>query len=99
MPAAFFAALKTLEGPLPDLLLTNVYFPGLTGHEAMHLFKERCPGLKVLMVSGLPNGDVIQKWTGEDGFDVFPKPFTAQALIAKVRQTIDKSSRTEIAAD
>ena len=93
------AALKALEGPLPDLLVTNVYLPGLAGHEAMHLFKQRCPGLKVLMVSGLPDDRVIQRWVGEDGFDVFPKPFTAQALIEKVRQTISKPNPARIRTD
>jgi len=37
------------------------------------------------MVSGLPDEDVIHDWMGQDRFDTFPKPFTGQELITKVR--------------
>jgi len=52
----------------PDLLLTNVYLRGITGHAAMRLLKGLCPRLPALMVSGLPDDRVIREWTGEDGF-------------------------------
>ncbi len=51
----------------------------------MRLIKKACPDLPVLMVSGLPDEDVIHDWAGHDGFDTFPKPFTAKELIAKVQ--------------
>ena len=51
--------------------LTNVYLPGISGHEAIHLFIQHFPKVPVLMVSGLPDVDVIRKWRAEDGFGVF----------------------------
>jgi CheY-like chemotaxis protein len=75
------------KGP-PDLILTNVYLPGITGHDAMRLLKGICPNLPILMVSGLPDSDLIREWAGRDGFDTFPKPFTAQALLKKVRSML-----------
>ena len=68
------------------LLITNINLPGMSGHDAMSLFKRACPGLPVLMLSGLPDSDVIQKWMSEDGFDAFPKPFSARQFADKVRQ-------------
>jgi DNA-binding response OmpR family regulator len=79
------AALKIVQITPPDLVLTNVYLPGVTGIEAMRLIKDACPQLPVLMMSGLPDDDVIRQWAGQDGFDTFPKPFKAEELLAKVR--------------
>jgi DNA-binding response OmpR family regulator len=86
--ATFDLALESIRQDAPALLLTNVYLPGITGRYAIRLLKEACPGLPVLMVSGLPDDDVIQQWTGKYGFDTFPKPFTAQELIDKVRSIL-----------
>jgi hypothetical protein len=40
------------------------------------------------MVSGLPDHETISEWTGETGFDVFPKPFTYQSLVDKMREVM-----------
>ena len=66
------AALEILTTAPPDLVLTNVYLPGIPAREAVRNFKNIHPGVPVLMVSGLPDEDVIQGWAGHDGFDTFP---------------------------
>jgi DNA-binding NtrC family response regulator len=80
------AALETIRRHHAALLITNINLPGISGHDAMSLFKQACPGLPVLMLSGLPDSDVIQRWMAEDGFDAFPKPFSARQFAAKVRR-------------
>lgn len=55
----------------------------------MHLIRTQCPDIPVLMVSGLPSDPAIKNWINEDGFDVFPKPFTADMLVQKVKQMLD----------
>jgi DNA-binding response OmpR family regulator len=82
---SFEAAAEIVATAPPDLLLTNVYLPGITGREAMRLLKGICPALPVLMVSGLPDEDVIEEWVGTEGFDTFPKPFKPEELLDKVR--------------
>ena len=42
-------AIQIIKQAPPDLLLTNVYLPGMTGHRAMELLKGICPELRVLM--------------------------------------------------
>ena len=79
------AALEIIKTSPPDLLLTNVYLPGITGRDAVRLIKGTLPELPILMVSGLPDNDVIGEWTGKGGFDVFPKPFQSADLLEKVR--------------
>jgi DNA-binding NtrC family response regulator len=85
-------ALDLIQRAHPSLVITNVNLPGMTGHEAMRLFKDRCPGVPVLMVSGLPDCEIIQHWIAEDGFDTFPKPFSADQFAAKVRQVLAAST-------
>jgi DNA-binding NtrC family response regulator len=78
------AALHMVKSKTTDLLLTNVYLPGITGREAVQIIKEACPKLPVLVVSGLPDSDVLEEWAGTVGFDTFPKPFAAKELLDKV---------------
>ena len=41
----------------------------------------------VLMVTGVPDDERIRERTADDeAYDVFPKPFSAQELRAKVRE-------------
>jgi DNA-binding NtrC family response regulator len=82
------AALQVIKSAHPSLVITNVNLPGITGHDAMRMFKEGCPGVPVLMLSGLPDSSVIRQWIAEDGFDTFPKPFSASQLTAKVREVL-----------
>jgi CheY-like chemotaxis protein len=84
-PDAAFEMMRQLR---PDLVITNVFLRGLRGHDAMERLRSEFPGIRVLMVSGLPDDDVIRAWSNKDGFDTFPKPFTAEALKQKVREVL-----------
>jgi len=84
------AAVEIVNRHPPDLLLTNVYLPGMTGRDAMRLLKAMRPELRVLMVSGLPDEDVIHDWAGRADFDTFPKPFSADELLEKVGTLLAK---------
>lgn len=75
------------KGP-PALVITNVLLPGISGHDAMRLIKKACPDVPVLMVSGLPSEPIISEWMNQDRYDVFPKPFMASDLVAKVHQML-----------
>jgi two-component system response regulator ResD len=85
-------ALEIIKVAHPSLVVTNVNLPGMTGHDAMRMFKEGCPGMPVLMISGLPDSEIVRHWLAEDGFDAFPKPFSAEQLAAKVREVLRTST-------
>jgi DNA-binding response OmpR family regulator len=80
------AVVEIIESDPPALIITNVSLPGISGHDAMRLYKRHSPDVPVLMISGLPDTVVIEQWRSEPGFAVFPKPFTASDLSAKVRE-------------
>lgn len=85
-----YFAIEACKREKPDLVLTNVYLPGITGHEAMKLIKDNCPDTPVLMVSGLPNDEVIRDWVKEANFDLFPKPFSADSLLSKIEEIVSR---------
>ncbi|HXS97485.1 MAG TPA: response regulator [Candidatus Limnocylindrales bacterium] len=83
-------ALRLVQSSRPDLLLTNVYVPQSSGREAASLLKKLCPGMRTLMVAGLPDEEPIMTGiAASEVMDFFPKPFTAAELTAKVRQLLD----------
>jgi len=77
------AALEIVQATSPCLVITNVNLNGISGHDAMRMFKEGCHGTPVVMVSGLPDCETIRKWISENEFDAFPKPFSAKQLTEK----------------
>lgn len=44
--------------------------------------------VRILLVSGLPDDEAVRTWANNDGFDAFPKPFTAQALKERLREVL-----------
>ena len=88
----FDEAVDLIRESRPDLVLTNVFLRGIAGHQAMRQLKDNFPALRVLMMSGLPDEPIIHEWIAEDGFDVFPKPFTSRSLISKVQQMLDSGA-------
>jgi PAS domain S-box-containing protein len=86
-PEACVAFVDARKGPL-DLLLTDVVMPGMNGRELYKEVAKRLPGLKVLYMSGYA-GDVVSE--GDDfGRYFIRKPFSAVALLAKVRGILDE---------
>ena len=82
-------ALNEVKDFAPDLLLTNVYIPGTTGHDAARRLRELSPSMRVLMVAGLPDDrKVLSRTADDEKYDFFPKPFTARELAAKVREML-----------
>jgi DNA-binding response OmpR family regulator len=76
------------ESP-PDLLLIDVYVADISGHDAAVYLTQRCPDMRVLMVAGMPADARMEIRTTGEGFWVFPKPFAAADLAAKVKEILE----------
>ena len=87
--ADFHKGRDLIRSSRPALVITNVFLPGITGHDAMLELRKEFPSLQVLMVSGLPDDPAIQHWMTQKGFDAFPKPFSAESLLVKVRESLE----------
>ncbi|MCM2257754.1 MAG: response regulator [Vicinamibacteria bacterium] len=75
----------------PDVLVTDVVMPGLSGLELARRLRERRPGLHVLFISGY-SGDALAGRDGlEAGVRLLEKPFTPEALLRALRAALDEA--------
>ncbi len=86
-------AVECLEKYTPDLLMVRHYTEGVPGYEAAIYLRRICPGIPVLLVGGLLLDPSLEDRESLRGFEVFPKPFTADDLIDKLREVLDKHPR------
>ncbi len=71
-----------------DLLLTDLVMPGESGRALAETLLELSPSLKVLYMSGYSNDLIAQQGVLDPGIVLLEKPFTLQALLAKVREAL-----------
>jgi DNA-binding NtrC family response regulator len=89
-------AVDRLKTCSPDLLITRTYVEGLPGHDAAMYLRSKCLKMKVLMVGGLLDDDRLAMREALQGFEVFPKPYTAADLLHKVKEVLDKPRRKAV---
>jgi CheY-like chemotaxis protein len=86
------AALVLLEDFLAPLhlLITDVVLPKLDGPELALRVLDRHPSLRILFISGYPEGMATPEGFLGSGTELLEKPFTANALLTRVRQLLGR---------
>ncbi|HEV2596351.1 MAG TPA: ATP-binding protein [Sphingomicrobium sp.] len=79
-----------------QLLVTDVVMPGLSGRQLAEAAQQLNPSLPILYVSGYPRDVILQDGRVKEGVELLSKPFTQQALAAKVRELLDQSVSVEV---
>jgi PAS domain S-box-containing protein len=74
-----------------SLLVTDVVMSGMSGKELATQLESRFPRLRVLYVSGYTADVIGPKGLLEPGVSLLHKPFTAEALLGKVREILDRA--------
>lgn len=67
-----------------DLVISDLYMPGLHGPAVAEKLAESRPGLKVLFISGYADNDVVGRSGVPAGSNFLQKPFSTEALAAAV---------------
>jgi PAS domain S-box-containing protein len=74
-------------GPIA-LVVSDVVMPGLSGPQVVEELRRLRPGLRALYVSGYPEDAIARHGVLEQGIEFLFKPFTARALLERVRAVI-----------
>ena len=97
--SAFDDPFRALEaaagGQVPDLLITDVIMPGMSGIDLAVRFRSEYPDCKVLLFSGqAATADMLAtaKLHGHD-FEVLAKPVHPSDLLAKLRVLTEESKQ------
>ena len=90
-------AIRTFErmAKKPDLILTDVVMPGMSGPMMVDHLLQIDPQIRVLFMSGYDDRQVVQKYVVEKGFALISKPFTLQRLGATVKDVLDGEQPAE----
>jgi DNA-binding NtrC family response regulator len=84
-------ALKAARGMAPDLLLSEVMMPVLSGIELAIQMREQCPNCKVLLISGHPSTAGYLEAARAKGHDfhALAKPVHPADLLESIRTVMD----------
>jgi two-component system cell cycle sensor histidine kinase/response regulator CckA len=74
-----------------QLVMTDIVMPHMTGPELVGRLSATRPDVRVLYMSGYTDRAVVQQYTELPGMPHLQKPFTPEALLAKVREVLDKA--------
>jgi two-component system, cell cycle sensor histidine kinase and response regulator CckA len=75
--------------PQPDLLVTDVIMPGMSGPTLARALADHLPGLRVLYVSGYAGEALVRNGGIAPGERFLPKPFSERGLLQAVAAALD----------
>ena len=92
-------ALDMIQSDPPDLLLLDIWLPGMDGIEVLKTVKTYHPNIEVLIMSGHGTIDTAVKATKLGAYDFIEKPFSMDHLTQSVQSAFklkkELSEKTE----
>lgn len=82
-------ALNRIEEVMPDLVLLDIWMPGMDGIEAIVKIKKSFPFLPVIMMSGHGTIETAVKATKLGAYDFIEKPISLEKLVLSVNNALD----------
>lgn len=92
------SALNACEDQPPDLVVSDVSMPGMSGTEMAVRLKKRCPGCEVLLFTGQVASRDLLKAASEAGyeFELLTKPVHPKDLLARVERSVPRAAKADI---
>ena len=81
-------ALKAIEEDVPDLVLLDIWMPGMDGLEALKIIKAETPQVPVIMMSGHGTIETAVKATKLGAFDFIEKPISLEKVVLLVNHAL-----------
>ena len=88
-------ALGKIEDVMPDLILLDIWMPGLDGIETLQKMKNLYPTLPVVMMSGHGNIETAVKATKVGAYDYIEKPLSLEKLLVSIDNALAHSRLME----
>ena len=83
---ALMAVTQVAAGARPDLLITDVVMPTMTGPELASALRTHQPDLPVLYMSGYTAASLGPQLNLDDNSMLIEKPFTRSAMLGAIRR-------------
>ena len=84
--------LKRLQSEMLDLVLLDIWMPGMDGIEALKQIKEEYPELQVIMISGHGTIETAVQATKIGAFDFIEKPLSYDKIVLAINNGLRFSS-------
>jgi two-component system nitrogen regulation response regulator NtrX len=81
-------ALKRVESDPPDVVLLDIWMPGMDGIETLERIKTQTPNLPVIMISGHANIELAVKATKLGAYDFIEKPLSLEKVLLAVNHAL-----------
>ncbi|MDX9821621.1 MAG: sigma-54 dependent transcriptional regulator [Syntrophales bacterium] len=82
-------ALKMIEEELPNLVLLDIWLPGMDGIEVLKVIRSNYPQIRVVMISGHGTIETAVKATKLGAFDFIEKPLSLENVILVANHALD----------
>ena len=92
-------ALEALSGGAPEVLLSDIRMPGLSGLELLNAVKQRHPGVPVIVMTAYSDLDSAVAAFQGGAYEYLPKPFDIDQAVELIRRALDESRRESEAVE
>jgi two-component system nitrogen regulation response regulator NtrX len=89
------SALEKIDETMPDLVLLDIWMPGLDGIETLVKIKESHSQLPVIMMSGHGTIETAVKATKLGAYDFIEKPLSLEKVLLCINNAVDHSKLEE----
>ena len=88
-----FSALERIREVMPDVLLSDLNMPGMSGFELLSVIRRRLPGIYVIATSGAYSGNDVPQGIAADAF--YEKATSFRSLVSM----LEIATRTQAARE
>ncbi|MBW2192941.1 MAG: sigma-54-dependent Fis family transcriptional regulator [Deltaproteobacteria bacterium] len=84
-----YEALKIIDGESPDLVLLDIWMPGIDGMETLKEIKKDNPFIQVIMITGHGTIETAVRATKLGAFDFIEKPLSIDRVIVAINNALN----------
>jgi two-component system, NtrC family, nitrogen regulation response regulator NtrX len=84
-----YEALKIIEAESPDLVLLDIWMPGIDGIETLQEIKNENPNIQVIIITGHGTIETAVKATKLGAYDLIEKPLSIDKVIVAINNALN----------